>query len=137
MKNMHSQSGLDAFQELTQKEEPRLLEVYQRVQDGCRDLIVLKFSSGALTFAGDPDADTVEVRYQETETLDLRGLDRATALAPWSSLVGRPFGWGWVATNQQGYPDGVLLSFDGLEPSVLLVAAASSLRVYLVKEAAD
>ena len=132
MKAVNSQSSLDAFQELSQKEDQRLEEVWQRVEDGCRELIALKFSAAVLTFAVDPDADTVEVRCQEAETLDSSGLSRADAVAPWSALIGRPFGWGWVAINQQGYQDGVLLSLGGLEPSVLLVAAASSLRVYAV-----
>jgi hypothetical protein len=137
MKSLNSQSCLDAFQEMTLKEDQRLEEVWQRVEDGCRELVALRFPTGVLTFTVDPDADTVEVRYQDAETLDLGGLVRVSALSPWSSVIGRPFGWGWVAINQQGYQDGVLLSFGGLEPSVLLVAAASSLRVYAVNEAAN
>jgi hypothetical protein len=136
MKGLHRRSSLDAFQELSLKENQRLEEVWRRVEDGCRDFIALKFSAGVLAFSVDDDDDTVEVRCQETETFDPTGLDRADAVAPWSSWTGKPFGWGWVAINQQGYEDGILLSFGGLEPSVLLVAAASSLRVYAVSESA-
>ncbi len=137
MKRLNSQSCLDAFQELTLKEEQRLEEVWQRVEEGCRELVALKFSAGVLTFEVDADTDTVEARFQETEAFNPAGLTRADADAPWLSLMRRSFGWGWVAINQQGYHDGVLLSFDGLEPSVLLVAAASALRIYTVNEAVN
>ena len=137
MKALKSQSSLDAFQELAQKEDQKLEEVWQRVEDGCRELIALKFSEGVLTFTVDPDADTVDVRCLDADAFDPSGLVPAPATAPWTALLGRSIGWGWVAINQQGYQDGVLLSFGGLEPSVLLVAAASSLRVYSVNESAN
>ena len=34
-------------------------------------------------------------------------------LAPLQDLVGRPLGWAWEARNQQGYEDGLLVSFSG------------------------
>ena len=134
MKSLNCQSALDAFQELAQKEDQNLEDVLQRVEDGCLDLVALKFSAGVLTFAADADTDTVEVRYEEGEAFDFSRLTRATDLTPWSSLIGQSFGWGWVTINQQGYQDGVLLSFGGLQPSVLIVAAASSLRVFEMKD---
>lgn len=135
MNHLKHQLSLDAFEELTRRGTQRLEEVWQRVEDGCRERIALKFTTGVLTFAADADDDTAEAACQDVETFDPAGMDRADGLAPWASLIGRLFGWGWAAINQQGYPDGVLLSFDGLQPWVLLVAAASSLRVYAVQEA--
>ncbi len=137
MKDVNCRSSLDAFQELAIKEDQRLAEVWRHVEDGCVDFLALKFPAAVLTFTVDADDDTVEVRGQEAETFDPSGLVRADAVAPWSSWIGRSFGWGWVTVNQQGYQDGVLLSFGGLEPCVLLVAAASSLRVYTVTEPAN
>jgi hypothetical protein len=137
MKGQNCGPSLDAFHEVALKEAQKLDEVWQRVEDRCRELVALKFSAGVLTFAADADTDTIEVRFQEAETFDASGLVQADATAPWSSLIGRPFGWGWIVINQQGYQDGVLLSFDGLHPTVLLVAAASSLRVYSVNEDAE
>jgi len=134
MKGLNRQSSLDAFQELALKERQRLEEVWQRVADGSLDLVVLKFSAGVLALAVEADADTVEVRYEDAGAFDDSGLVRAGAVAPWSTLIGESFGWGWVATNQQGYQDCILLSFGGLQPSVMLIAAASSLRIYGVKE---
>lgn len=125
-----SPSSLDAFRELGLKADQRLEEVWQHVEDSSRDFIALKFTAGVLVFAVNADTDTVEVRHEEAEPFDFSGLIRASDSTPWSSLIGQSFGWGWVAINQQGYQDGVLLSFGGLQPSVLIVAAASSLRVY-------
>lgn len=130
-------SSLDVFQEIGRKEGQRLEEVWQRVEDGSRDLLVLQFSAGALAVAVDADTDTVEARYEEAEAFNSSGLIRAGTFAPWASLIGQTFGWGGVVINQQGYQDGVLLSFGGLQPSVLLVAAASSLRVYSMSEATN
>jgi Family of unknown function (DUF6334) len=48
---------------------------------------------------------------------------------PWSAVIGRRFGWGWVMVNQQGYLDGVLLSFGGVMPEVLIAVVASGLKV--------
>jgi Family of unknown function (DUF6334) len=134
MKSLNHRSSLDAFHELDCKEDQRLQEVLQCVENGCLNLIALKFTAGVLIFAVDPDADTVEVSYEEANAFNDSGLVHAGALAPWSALIGQPFGWGWVTINQQGYQDGVLLSFGGLQPSVLLVAAAASLRIYGIKD---
>jgi Family of unknown function (DUF6334) len=134
MNSVHCQSCLDAFQELSQKDGQKLEGVFQRVEDGCLDLIALRFPAGMLAIAADADTDTVEVRYHEAETFDKAGLVRVSAHPPWSSLIGQCFGWGWSTINQQGYQDGVLLSFDGLVPSVMLLVAASSFRVCVVNE---
>ena len=75
MKGLNCQSALDAFQELTLKDEQRLEAVLQRIEDGCRGLVALKFSAGVMTFAADADTDEVEVRFQEFETFDPTGLD--------------------------------------------------------------
>ncbi len=37
--------------------------------------------------------------------------------------------------NQQGYMDSVMLSFDGIEPQILLQAIASSIVVFVIKPA--
>ena len=134
MNPVSCQSSLDAFHELTSKEEQKLESVSQRFEDGCRDLIVLRFAAGALVFLADADTDTIEVRYQESGSFDFPGLRRVDDASPWLSLVGRTFGWGSVTINQQGYQDGVLLSFGGLEPSVALTVAASSLKVFEMTE---
>jgi hypothetical protein len=129
------QSALNAFLDLTSKEEQVLQGAYERVEDGCRDLIALKFPAAVLVFLADADTDTIEVRCQEPESLDFSTFHCVETLSPWSSLIGQPFGWGWLTVNQQAYLDGALVGFSGLEPSVLLYVEASALRVFAVTEA--
>ena len=130
-----SRSSLDAFHEFAGREEQFLEGVFERVEHGCRDQIVLRFSSGDLCFLADADTDTIEVRFQEPDNLDLSGLRSVAKTHPWRSKINRRFGWGWVAVNQQGYQDGILLSFEGIQPSVMLNVEASSIRVYYIHQA--
>jgi hypothetical protein len=126
------QLALDAFHELSLADDQRLQEVFERVEDDCRDAVVLKFPTVVLTVSVNPDNDTVEVRCQDAGSYDVTELVTITRSSPWAHYVGQTFGWGWIMINQQCYQDGVLLSFDGLEPVVAITAAASSLRVYSV-----
>lgn len=48
---------------------------------------------------------------------------------PWSDVIGKQFGWGWVTVNQQGYLDGVLLSLNGIVPEILINVVASEIKV--------
>ena len=57
---------------------------------------------------------------------------RALGSAVWSKLVGKNCEWSWVACNQQGYRDSVMLAFDGIVPTVLLCVVASSIEVYSI-----
>jgi hypothetical protein len=57
----------------------------------------------------------------------------ALAVASWKELLGKECGWTWVAINQQGYCDGVMLSFDGIVPTVLLHVIASSIEVFSIR----
>ena len=52
---------------------------------------------------------------------------------PWETHVGKKFGWGWAVVNQQGYLDGILLSFEGITPQLLILVVASSLKVSLIE----
>jgi hypothetical protein len=65
-----------------------------------------------------------EVQYEITATGR-----RALAAALWKSLLGKECGWTWVAVNQQGFCDSVMLSFDGVVPTVLLHVIASSIEI--------
>jgi hypothetical protein len=53
----------------------------------------------------------------------------ALAATLWKTLLGKECSWTWVARNQQGYCDSVMLSFDGVVPTVLLHVIASSIEV--------
>jgi hypothetical protein len=56
----------------------------------------------------------------------------AAAVTPWKKLLGKEIGWTWVAINQQGYCDSIMLSFDGIIPTVLLHVIASSIEVFSI-----
>lgn len=57
---------------------------------------------------------------------------KALVAAPWKKLLGKELGWTWVAINQQGYRDSVMLSFDGIVPTILLHVIASSIEVFTI-----
>lgn len=57
---------------------------------------------------------------------------RALASAVWNKLIGKNCEWSWVAWSQQGYRDSIMLSFDGIVPTVLLSVCASSIEVFSI-----
>jgi hypothetical protein len=69
------------------------------------------------------------IQYEITDT-GRKAL--AAASAPWRRLLGKELGWTWVATNQQGYCDSVMLSFEGIIPTILLHVIASSIEVFTI-----
>jgi hypothetical protein len=52
---------------------------------------------------------------------------------PWRNLIGQAFGWGWITINQQDALDGILLSFDGIIPLVMLNVIASSIKESVIQ----
>ncbi len=132
MGSINFKSSLDAFYNLTAEEEMHLDSVYERIEDSCRVAILLRFGKRDLWVIADGDHDTVTVSCREGGAGDLVGCDCISGNTPWNTLVGHRFSWGWVAINQQGYPDGVMLGFDRLTPQVLLLVAGSSIRLFAV-----
>lgn len=96
--------------------------------------LMLIFGSECLTLQCDPDLDTVAVSFgaialsKDTEDL--------TGSAAWSRFIGKEFCWGWLTVNQQGYTDGVLLSFDGVVPEVGVSVVASSFETLEIRQSA-
>src|SRR5258708_8030949 len=105
-----------------------LKAVWQRYTDGSMDKLVLDFGVVSLIVVANPNDDSVDI--MSTDATDLRntGVD-ASHLEPWESFIGKPFGWGWITINQQGYCDGLLLSFGGIVPQVILNVISSSIKV--------
>jgi hypothetical protein len=114
---------LDNFQQI---ETQVLRSVFRVTDDGCLARNTLRFDRSFLAIDARSDDDAVELEAGELTGVPTEGLD-ASASEPWKDLIGKPFGWGWVTINQQGYCDGVLLSFDGIIPQVLLNVVASSI----------
>jgi len=134
MRTVEYQSSLDAFHSLTFEDPVRLEGVYEKVEDTCRLAIMLKFEKKVLVLVADADHDTVVAYCEDADSVDLAGYVCINARSPWQTLLGQFFGWGWATINQQGYPDGVMLSFDGVTPRILLSVVASSLHAYAIDE---
>ncbi len=102
--------------------------------EACLDRVILNLDTAALSIAADPDDDSIDFGVTSISELQPGGRD-VSHNQPWIELLGKPLGWGWVAINQQGYSDAVLLGFDGVVfPRIVLSVAASSIDVGLVSK---
>lgn len=109
--------------------DQRLQRVWQFHTEGSLDKLALDFGALSLIVIANEDDDSINIALsQKADQRDTGGVD-ATHTMPWSSFIGKHFGWGWVTVNQQGYCDGLLLSFGGIIPSVVLNVIASSIKV--------
>jgi hypothetical protein len=91
--------------------------------------IIFDFDELSLIVSADANDDSVDLEFGNQKDADKTGYIDASQLLPWKDFVGLPFGWGWITVNQQGYCDGLLLSFGNIIPQVILNAVASSLKV--------
>jgi hypothetical protein len=105
------------------------------VDDSC-EKIALNFGSKTLLIAANEDDDSVEVSVENNLSFAAHELDRSQT-QPWKDMIGRAFSWGWLIVNQQGYFDGVLISFGPAAPQLSLVVAASSIKVGVVSTVLD
>jgi hypothetical protein len=100
-----------------------LKTVRQTITEESITVIRLDFGSKALIIEAEED-DTVTISIRDGLPQD----GEINNQQQWIDLIGKPMGWGWVTVNQQGYLDGVLLSFDGVIPQLLITVVASSLK---------
>jgi hypothetical protein len=91
--------------------------------------ITFDFGTRALVLRADEEDDTVEFWSTESTLLEPSEKNDDRDVYLWKQSIGQEFGWGWVTVNQQGYLDGVMLSFGGITPQFLITAAASCLKV--------
>ena len=116
---------------LPPREVPYVLkDVLEKRVYGCRDELVLDLEDCFLRFGVDIDTDTITNRFQEIPFRAKNGFVSIQSAKPWKRYLGKECGWTWLAWNQQGYLDSVLISFDGIEPNVLLQTIASSIEVF-------
>jgi len=97
--------------------------------DGLLTHIALDFESKSLMVRADGEDDTVEICSIDSPRSERLQENDASNVYPWENLIGQELGWGWVTVNQQGYLDGIVLSFGGVTPQFLITVAASELKV--------
>ena len=94
--------------------------------------MILVFDRAALVVECNPNDDSVEFCIVTNAKVDRIGGIDASHLDHWKPLIGKSFGWSWITVNQQEYCDGLLFSFDGIHPQLMLTIAASSVVVSTV-----
>ena len=118
---------------LPPRETPYLLhDVLEKRVYGCRDELILNLGECFLRFGVDIDTDTITSRFQPSSFRATKGYASIQGSKPWKRYVGRDCGWTWFGWNQQGYLDTVLLSFNGIKPSVLLQTIGSAIEVFTI-----
>jgi hypothetical protein len=115
----------------------KLHSVRMYCTDGSLVQLILNFGSIYLVITADENDDTIE--FVTTDANDFHNSDGADAShrEPWKRFIGKSFGWGWATVNQQGYCDGLLLSFEGIIPQVMLNVMASSIKIALINVVAN
>ncbi|SRR5213593_273957 len=118
---------LDAFHLIGDKSLRSVRQIYT---EGCLDRIVLDFDSVSLLVTADENDDSIDFKIANVADVgNVSGID-ASCLEPWVAFIGKRFGWGWITMNQQGYCDGLLLSFgEIIFPQLVLNVMASSIEV--------
>jgi len=112
-----------------------LRAVWQVYTEGSMDKLVFDFGQISLIVAADENDDSIDIAVAGPNgPAPVGGVD-GSQLPPWNNIVGKPFGWGWVTVNQQGYCDGLLLGFGGIVPQIALNAIASSIKVGVISSA--
>ena len=96
----------------------------------------LDFGSTTLLIQAIADDDTVAISTGNRPAAE-GGETDASSRQPWCDLIGQSFCWGWVTINQQGYLDGVLLSFSDIFPQVVINVIASELKIGQIAKIAD
>jgi len=118
---------------LPPRDAPYVLhDVLEKTVYGCRDELILNLGDCFLRFGVDDDTDTITSEFRPLPFRAKKGYQSIPSAKPWKKYLGKECGWTWLAWNQQGYLDSVLLSFDGIEPNVLLQTIASSIDVFMV-----
>jgi hypothetical protein len=123
---------------LPPREEPYILtDVLEKQVHGCRDELILNMRDSFLRFVVDNETDTMMSLFQPSPFRATKDFTSIQGAAPWKQYIGKECGWTWIGWNQQGYVDMMLISFDGIEPNVLLQTIASSIKVFTIAPVED
>ena len=118
-----------ALSEFLRLEGDLLQQVLARHKERCVNQVLLAFGKSALTVGVNPDDDSIDLRAGRRRDFEGNGWNDLSRRKPWKDHIGKPFGWGWITVNQQGYSDGLLLGFGDIRPRLMLYAVASSIKM--------
>lgn len=96
------------------------------------DKVTLSFDEESLLIEAEPFDDTISISVLHNNERCTEGWLASSDFEPWNNFIGKSFGWGWVAINQQDALDSVLLSFEGLRPQLFLMVMASSIKENMI-----
>jgi len=114
-----------------------LKTVRQEIYEDSHVGIVLDFESKSLIIRANPEDDTVDFFVVASSAIEKSDRNDVSQTFPWKQFIGKEFGWGWVSVNQQGYLDGLILSFGGIIPDLIVTVIASSLKLGSVQLRAE
>jgi Family of unknown function (DUF6334) len=114
-----------------------LRAVWRVYREASLGKIVLGFDQDSLVVEAVSYDDTITIHLISNNDRNADGWIDASHSKPWSRFIGKTFGWGWITINQQGYLDGILLSFDGIWPQVMLNVMASSIKESIIHPSSD
>ena len=115
----------------------RLRAVWRVYEDESLDKIILEFDQDSLVVEAVSADDTVVFHLTNNSGRNTDGWIDSSRSEPWSGFIGETFGWGWITISQQDAIDGVLLSFCGIIPQIMLNVMASSIKESVIHEIAD
>ena len=117
---------LSAFQEI----DGRLLRGVRHIEDqGNLARVVLDFGAVVLIVDAVAHDDSIDFKSEKVTDPGATSTNITTQSDFWQEFIDQSFGWGWVTINQQGYCDGLLLSFGGIDAQVLMNVIASSIKL--------
>ncbi len=104
-----------------------LLSVKQNLSQGRVDEMLLNFGDIDFVITANQEEDSMELRT--AQNADAAGFEDVSQSAPWKGLIGKKFSSGWLAINQLGYWDGLVLAFGSAEPQIMLRVLGSGIQV--------
>ena len=110
-----------------------LKSVFEKKEYGCIEKVIFNFEDASLVVFANGDDDTIDFKIVKISDHSNDDTDRdVSSRNPWDQFIGRRFCWGWMAIDQQGYLDSILLSFDIIFPNLILNVAASSIDIGII-----
>lgn len=114
-----------------------LRKVWRFYTEQCLDKIILGFDQDSLVVEAEPYDDTIMFQIISNKALNINAWIDATHSELWRGFIGKPFGWGWITINQQDALDGILLSFGGITPQLMLNVMASSIQERVIQQPSE